>query len=237
MKNKRIIIGIVAVIFSCSLVLNGLLIMRGGYYNIILAKLGIKEQAVKTDWTLVGWERSLDQLNCDADIVFYGDSLTSGGNFQEHFPDWKIVNLGIPGDSLLGMKNRAKMLSSVTPEKIFIMGGINSLTDKNSDSVFQDYKNMLNAVLDAVPDAQIYIESILPISLEKEKECADNSVIAAFNQRLESLALEKNITYIDLYSLYVLNGEMNPELTKDGVHLQPSAYEYWFCEIQKYVDE
>ena len=30
MKNKRIIIGIVAVIFSYSLVLNGLLIMRGG---------------------------------------------------------------------------------------------------------------------------------------------------------------------------------------------------------------
>ena len=96
---------------------------------------------------------------------------------------------------------------------------------------------MLNAVLDAVPDAQIYIESILPISLEKEKECADNSVITAFNQRLESLALEKNLTYIDLYSLYVLNGEINPELTKDGVHLQPSAYEYWFSEIQKYVDE
>lgn len=136
-----------------------------------------------------------------------------------------------------GMKNRAEMLSSVTPEKIFIMGGINSLTDKNSDSAFQDYKNMLNAVLDAVPDAQIYIESILPISLEKEKECADNSVITAFNQRLESLALEKNLTYIDLYSLYVLNGEINPELTKDGVHLQPSAYEYWFSEIQKYVDE
>lgn len=186
---------------------------------------------------MVGWERSLEQLNCDADIVFYGDSLTSGGNFQNYFPDWKIVNLGIPGDSLQGMKNRAEMLSSVTPEKIFIMGGINSLTDKNSDSAFQDYKNMLNAVLDAVPDAQIYIESILPISLEKEKECADNSVITAFNQRLESLALEKNLTYIDLYSLYVLNGEINPELTKDGVHLQPSAYEYWFSEIQKYVDE
>ena len=81
------------------------------------------------------------------------------------------------------------------------------------------------------------IESILPISWEKEKECADNSVITAFNQRLENLALEKNITYIDLYSLYVLNGEINPELTKDGVHLQPSAYEYWFCEIEKYINE
>lgn len=136
-----------------------------------------------------------------------------------------------------GMKNRAEMLTAVTPEKIFIMGGINSLTDKNSDSAFQDYKNMLNAVLEAVPDAQIYIESILPISWEKEKECADNSVITAFNQRLENLALEKNITYIDLYSLYVLNGEINPELTKDGVHLQPSAYEYWFCEIEKYINE
>lgn len=209
----------------------------GGYYKKVLVKLGIMEQTVETNWTLVGWERSLKQLNCDADIVFFGDSITSGGNFQEHFPKRKIVNLGIPGDSLMSMKNRADMISSVTPEKVFVMGGINSLSDRNSDSVFQDYADMLNAIRKSVPDAQIYIESILPISKEKEKTCADNSVIGEFNKRLESLALKMDITYIDLYSLYALEGSMNPELTKDGVHLQPSAYEYWFNEIEKYINE
>lgn len=209
----------------------------GGYYDRVLVKLGIKEHTIETDWTQVGWERSLEQLHYDTDIVFFGDSITSGGDFQEHFPEQKIVNLGIPGDSLLNMKNRAEMLSSVTPEKIFVMGGINSLSDRNSDSVFKDYVDMLNAIQKAVPDAQVYIESILPISKEKEKTCADNSVIDAFNKRLESLALEMNMTYIDLYSLYALDGCLNPEMTKDGVHLQPDAYEYWFYEIEKYINE
>ena len=96
---------------------------------------------------------------------------------------------------------------------------------------------MINAVIKAAPDARIYIESILPVSNEKEKDCADNSVIVAFNQRLERFALERNMIYVDLYSIYSLDGELNPDLTKDGVHLQPNAYGYWFDAIERYVDE
>lgn len=96
---------------------------------------------------------------------------------------------------------------------------------------------MLDAVQESVPDAQLYIESILPISVEKEKVCADNSKIIEFNKRLEGLADEKNIVYVDLYQLYELNGYMNPKLTKDGIHLLDDAYEYWFRTIENYINE
>lgn len=169
--------------------------------------LDIMEQIIgTTNWTLASWERSLEQLDYDADIAFFGDSITLGGDFQSYFSNKKIINLGKSGDSLIGMEKRVKMLNFIKPEKVFIMGGINSLTDTNSDTAFQYYADMLDAIQVEVPDAQLYIESILPISEEKEKICADNSVIFEFNNRLKALADEKNMVYVDLHSLYVLNG-------------------------------
>lgn len=129
------------------------------------------------------------------------------------------------------------MLASVKPEKVFIMGGINSLSDKNIDTVFQQYEALIDEVQAKLPEARLYIESILPISKEKEKDCADNTVISVFNERLQTLAEERNLSYIDLHSLYILDGCMNPEFTKDGVHLYLDAYEYWFDAIEDYVNE
>ena len=237
MSKKRVGIVLVTLVALCSLALNGVLIMRGGYIDKVLFKLGIKESITETNWTLVSWERSLKQLDYDADIVFFGDSITSNGDFQNHFAYQRIVNLGVSGDSLTGMRNRVEMLASVKPEKVFIMGGINSLSDKNSEKIFQQYEALIDEIQAMLPEAQLYIESILPISKEKEKNCADNTVIASFNEKLQELATEKDLTYIDLYSLYVLDGYMNPKLTKDGFHLQPDAYEYWFDAIETYVNE
>ena len=68
------------------------------FLHRMLAKLGLSEYQT-TNWTLVSWERSLEQLDYDADIVFIGDNLTSGEDFQARFPDKQILNLGLSGDS------------------------------------------------------------------------------------------------------------------------------------------
>ncbi len=176
-------------------------------------------------------------MDVDADIVFFGDSITIGGAWADAFQDVNIVNLGISGDSIRGMTCRVDMIASVRPEKVFILGGINSLTDHNSKEILKQYKNMLEKVHESVPEAEIYVQSILPISVEKEKECADNTIIDAFNTELEKLAAEAGATYINIHDLYELDGSMNPELTKDGVHLKPEAYNIWYKALKGYVYE
>lgn len=176
-------------------------------------------------------------MDVDADVVFFGDSITRGGAWANAYPDVNIVNLGISGDSIRGMASRVDMIASVKPEKVFILGGINSLKDHNSTKILKQYNDMLAAVQEAVPDAKIYVQSILPISTEKEKECADNSVIDAFNEELEKLAAETGVTYINIHDLYELDGSMNPDLTKDGIHLKPQAYDLWYKAIEGYVYE
>lgn len=96
---------------------------------------------------------------------------------------------------------------------------------------------MIEKVQTTVPNSDLYIQSVLPISTEVEKECADNDVILAFNEELEMLASEYSITYIDIHQLYTYDGSMNPELTKDGIHLNPEAYDQWYEAIRSYVEQ
>lgn len=234
-KKKWTIVLIVICILSLSC--NALLINGGGYVDKLLIKVGLKEYEAPTDWTLESWRSSLEAMNIDADVVFFGDSITRGGAWADAFQDVNIVNLGLSGDSIRGMASRVDMIASVKPEKVFILGGINSLTDHNSTEILKQYKDMLKKVQETVPDAKIYVQSILPISVEKEKYCADNTVINAFNKELEKLAAETGVTYINIYDFYKLDGSMNPDLTKDGIHLKPEAYELWYKAIEGYVYE
>lgn len=208
---------------------------RAGYDIKLLEKVGILEQQHEIDWTANGWERSLNKMHIDADIVFFGDSITAGSDFQESFPNYTIVELGIPGDTIIGMTSRVGMLKALSPEKIFVMGGINSLTDYNSDKVLAQYKVLIMLLKDTIPDAEIYIQSILPVSNEKEYICHNKS-IRQFNTDLEIICGELQVMYIDLFSLYAKDGNLNPDYTSDGIHLKPEAYIIWIENIAEYIE-
>lgn len=171
----------------------------------------------------------------DIDIVFFGDSIIRGGNWERYFPEKKIINLGVSGDTIYGMTNRINMITVVHPKKVFICGGINSLSRYNVKLVLAQYKNMLIKIRNSVPNARIFVQSVLPISKSNEK-WADNDTIILFNSELEKLTKDLNCTYINIHNLYTENGVMNPKLTKDGTHLQKDAYIIWVDAIKDYID-
>lgn len=200
----------------------------------LLAKLGF-HCAEPIDWTLESWNSSLEQLEYDADIVFIGDSLTRGENFQAFFPEKKIVNLGLSGDTLSGISKRAYIIRALTPEKIFIEGGVNSLSSGSVEELSALYDTMTADIIAGNPDAAVYIQSILPVSNANQKGRLTNENILKINEALQEIAARQGAVYIDLHSLYVLNGEMNPAYTKDGLHLKDEAKNLWLEAISKYV--
>lgn len=212
------------------------LFFHGDYDTKILVKLGLKERTVETNWAVVGWNNTMEKLDYDADIVFFGDSITRGSDFREFFPKERIVNLGYPGDSLEGMKKRIISVSSVNPEKVFVLGGINCLSDANIQSCLNTYAELLDDLKADMPNTVFYIQSVLPVSKSKELSVCHNTNIRQFNQGIKTLAEERNMIYIDLYSLYEVSGEMNPDLTRDGVHICPEAYELWANAIKQYIE-
>lgn len=212
--------------------------IHAGYHTKVLVKLGLQEPVPKTNHAVLAWENCLEKMDHDADVVFFGDSITYESNFQH--PGLKIVNLGYSGDTLVGMAARIPMVQAVSPEKVFLLGGINGLTDANLSQSAQQYEALLDQLQAALPDAQIYIQSVLPVSKEKETSLTNichNETIVAFNKLLEEMAARRGHVYIDIHSLYCRNGELDPQLTYDGLHLQKHAYEQWEAAVKPYLDK
>lgn len=214
-----------------------LLLYRGNYLTKALVKLGIKEATSVPNWSTFSWINCLEKLDYDADMVFFGDSITRGSDFRAYFPDKRIVNLGCSGDTLSGMLSRLPMVKALSPKQIFILGGINGLTDRNIDKCILTYSRLLNQLRTDLPHAQIYVQSILPLSPQKEKSICKNETICTFNQKLHDLANELHLSFIDTHSLYVKDGCMDPSLTVDGIHLRPEAYGRWAELLRTHIDE
>ena len=92
------------------------------------------------------WDRCLDQLRIDSDVVFLGDSITYKSSFEQQFPDLVICNLGVCSDTIKAMNMRVGTLETLKPEKVFLMIGINSLRTNDLDECIEDYKDLVNNI-------------------------------------------------------------------------------------------
>lgn len=200
----------------------------------ILSKLKIiKYEPI--NWSQVAWNNCMEQLSYDADIVFIGDSLTAGENFQEYFKSFKVLNLGLPGDSIKGVAERSYLIKKFSPKYIFIECGVNSFTSVPIENMKEQYKNLCLSLKSENSNSKIFIQSIFPISSYKEQGNLTNKNIVKFNSFLKELSKSYGFTYVDLYSVYEKNNEMNEVYTKDGIHLNNDSKKLWLDYISSYT--
>ncbi len=184
------------------------------------------------------WANCLRQLNIHRDIVFFGNSITRNGEFQHYFPHHSICNLGHGGDDLDGMLRRVGMIVSLSPEKIFLMAGINDLADNIPLTLFETkYRNLVTAITDSLPESKLYIQSILPVSKEKQKIFGSNQKIDSINTIIYSISEQFGLQFIDLYSLYIVDGELPRQYSDDGLHVNRDSYNIWKEYLDPYINE
>lgn len=230
-----------------SLFLNVLLIIAvvvsehyGHAFKDALVRRGLVERnAVESSdyWAVQGWTNTLKKMNIDCDVVFLGNSITNGSDFQSYFHDVKIVNLGYSGDIIPSMIDRVEMVKAVNPEKIFIMAGTNDLAHVSIEKYVERYTALIIKLKKELPDARLYLQSVLPVNHSMRRDYASNNKIEEANVEVAKLAHQYGCAYINLYDLYEEDGEMNKELTRDGVHLKPEAYSIWADAIRERVYE
>ncbi len=226
-----------------NLVLAILIVFIGGYktnfFNRNLVWYGIVEVNPKQRgdfYCIKGWNNSFAKLGVDFDVVFFGNSITAGSDFRVYFPEVSICNLGYPGDEIDGMILRIPAIKGIHPKKLFLMAGINGLKQM-SEEVFKDkYKSLIMVLKDSLPGTQIYLQSILPVNNTEFKEAhVDNGKIEKANNIIKDLANKNGCNYINLYDLYVKEGQMPKELSRDGLHLKQEAYSIWAEAIKPYM--
>jgi lysophospholipase L1-like esterase len=238
MKNKKtkFYVVIVTILFVLSTTAFAIVFFRENYPHRIAVKMGWadKDKNKAINYAVIGWNNTLLKLDYDADIVFFGDSITAQSDFREYFPEKKIVTLGYPGDNLLGMQDRVEAIVAVSPEKVFILGGINGLKSYTIQVGLDRYDTLLSMIKEQLPNSDIYVLSVLPISKDRESKNCSNEVIEEFNGKLHLLVNDYGFTYVDIHSLYLNDqGVMDDKLTKDGLHLYPEAYDRWAEKIRQ----
>ncbi len=170
-------------------------------------------------------------------IVFLGNSITEAGRWQEMDPDRIILNRGIGGDNTFGLLARAKTIIDLRPRKLFIMIGINDMARRIPiDIVMRNYRKLITAFKSAIPQTQVYVQSVLPVDtkLSKGNYQTANPLVIELNKELQKMAKELQVTYVDLHPVFAdANGELKTEFSKDGVHLYDRAYMAWFRYLKE----
>lgn len=207
---------------------------QSGGGDSIEEKYGIPLQQYATEQS---WMNCIMKLGIRSDVVFYGDSHSRWSDFRQYFPDVSICNLGCSGDNLNGFIRRIEMIQKVQPRKIFFMGGVNRSGITSLEEYRQKYDILFSAILDSLPDSQLYIQSMLPLNPCVFDKYCSNDKVKQINAIQKELAGKYGLTYIDLYSVYAEDDILPMDVSKDGVHLKLDDYDKWAEAIRPYVYE
>ncbi len=180
-------------------------------------------------------------------VVFLGDSITDFFRINEYFHGVYVINRGISGDTTDGVLFRLpESVYQLHPAKVFLMIGTNDLGENKSE---QDIVHNIGQIIAAIrancPEAKIYLESIYPVSKIRHIKVRrvivgkrTNEKICRINEKLERLAQENDIPYIDVYSHLVdETGNIRLEYTVEGLHLTAQGYRAVAEVLKPYVLE
>lgn len=182
------------------------------------------------------------QLINSKSIVMLGNSLTEGGeDWAQKMNNKHIVNRGISGDNARGVYDRLGEIVKGKPKKIFLMIGVNDISHHlSTDFIINDISEIIEKIKLNSPHTQVYIQSILPInesfgiyaSLDGK-----SGQVPDINAKLKALARNWNLTYIDLFPLFVEPNtyKLRTDLTRDGLHLLEEGYEIWRKELERHL--
>ncbi len=117
---------------------------------------------------------------------------------------------------------------------IFIMTGINNVS-LDDYGFLESYKMVFEKLTDAYPEAQIYVNSLLPTAIE----FIPNDIICKINNSLKELSKETDVRFIDIYSHFIddKGNTIKDYLLDDGVHISNKGYKVWSEVLKRIVKD
>lgn len=174
------------------------------------------------------------------DIVMLGNSLTEGGgDWGKRLGKKNVVNRGIIGDEVMGIYDRLHQLLPGHPAKLFLLAGVNDIShDLTADSIVAMLRLTVERIRHESPETKLYLQSLLPIneSFQRYKRLnGKTDMVPEINAKLEAMAKEKGIGFINLFPLFTEKGTnvLRKELTTDGLHLNEEGYKIWEKALKK----
>jgi lysophospholipase L1-like esterase len=164
-----------------------------------------------------------------SNFLFLGDSLIADFDWQARMHHFQIMNYGIPGETVQGLRNRIASISSEIepPELILVMIGTNNLIIEDY-SFLESLRQITIQLTSLYPTAEVIINSLLPCQLPWVKM----EVLQRVNQAVEAMTQQTGSCYLDMFGKFKPTPEFFQE---DGIHLTPKSYDLWSKCILEFV--
>lgn len=171
-----------------------------------------------------------------ADAAFVGDSRTEGFWLYSGVKQGKLLcatGLTVFSvDSKImtgGSQTVLDALCSGSFGKIYLAFGLNELGYIDHDSFVQTYRQLIDTIREQHPHAIIYIQNLIPVNDSKARASGHKGHvncdrIRLYNELIAQIAQEKELPLLDLYSAFVVDGQLPAQASRDGVHPLPAYY-------------
>ncbi|MDM5189082.1 SGNH/GDSL hydrolase family protein [Bacillus sp. DX4.1] len=172
-------------------------------------------------------------------LVCFGDSITADETFwngiprltprlQDLFPEWKVVNAGVPGDNTFDALQRIEEdVLSYRPMFVTVFFGANDAAFHKVISL-QEYRKNVKEIVRRISPEKVLLISPAPVD-ETRQYARTNAVLQEYAKVMEEVAEQTGSHLLDLYSHMIQEPEYKKYVENeesDGLHFGVAGYEY-----------
>ncbi len=167
------------------------------------------------------------------DLLFVGDSITAGWNWeiwQKNFSQYNPANFGIGGDHSGNLLWRLKYghAEKLKPKAVVLLIGVNNFGHLNETpkQVFEGIKANVVLLRKIYPNTKILVNSVFPF--EESAQSPKRALVKEVNTMVAKLNDNKHVFVKDYGAIFLqTDGNISKELMGDFLHPSPKGYQAW----------
>jgi len=167
------------------------------------------------------------------DLLFVGDSITAGWNWeiwQKNFAQYNPANFGIGGDHSGNLLWRLKYghAEKLNPKTVVVLIGVNNFGHLNETptQVFQGIKANVVLLRNIYPKAKILVNGVFPF--EESATSPKRAQVKEVNALVAKLADNKHVFVKDYGALFLqADGTISKDIMGDFLHPTAAGYQIW----------
>jgi lysophospholipase L1-like esterase len=177
------------------------------------------------------------------DLVLLGDSITDGWNnsgravWQKEFPNWKMANFGIGGDTCQAILYRITNgeLDGYQAKAFMLMLGTNNTRSYSGEEIAAAVTKIVGIIKDKQPQAKILLLAIFPRGANAND--ANRKKLDVANPILAKLDDGKNVKYLSINEKFLKPDASLIGFGGDNLHPNAQGYQIWADAVKAQLTE
>ena len=197
------------------------------------------KRTIEFDWmSVAAWDKmhaedvlvaQYDQV----DVLFVGDSITAGWDWQiweKNFKPLNAANFGIGGDHTANLLWRLQhgAIGNIQPKVIVLLIGVNNFghLHETPEQVAAGITNVVAQLQLAWPHSKILLNGVFPFDQSASSE--NRTKVKQLNSNIAALDNNKTVFFKNYGSLLLQkDGTISPQIMSDFLHPTPKGYQIW----------